>query len=89
MSVTAANLPSDLPFLKLRKNSQQESAIKVLEHLRMNFDKSKNKRSNSSIQLRGAQIYDQSIKEEQEEYERKSPRQQRVFDKISPNMETD
>lgn len=74
MSVTAANLPSDLPFLKLRKNSQQESAIKVLEHLRMNFDKSKNKRSNSSIQLRGAQIYDQSIKEEQEEYERKSPR---------------
>lgn len=56
MSVTAANLPSDLPFLKLRKNSQQESAIKVLEHLRMNFDKSKNKRRNSSNKLRGAQI---------------------------------
>ena len=89
MSVTAANLPSDLPFLKLRKNSQQESAIKVLEHLRMNFEKSKNKRSNSSIQLRGAQIYDQSIKEEQEEYERKSPRQQRVFDRINPGGETD
>ena len=55
----------------------------------MNFEKSKNKRSNSSIQLRGAQIYDQSIKEEQEEYERKSPRQQRVFDKVSAGVETD